>query len=292
MNKRIKALLVLTVIAIAFSACGRIAAYSEPPKMVAYEIAAAVDSNDGGIHADEYSEWSTEKCTPFVNTSIMKSKEVTFNGKTYIGEYWYSITELFNTYQTDYYTFDGGWFSVNRLDGSLSSIVFYNINTGKQTVEDCKGEALRLAKQYIDVDQYELSTRSDEYINTFIFQRYVDGYKTCAKLSIGFSTNGDIVTFNVMMTKEIEESVKQRGINNVNSVAELFGSKHAVELLDDKVKTMYPTLLNYEVTEKVLVVLADGSIGMVHIADVNYSVSESAESIGSSRVCILLCEAD
>jgi len=292
MNKRIKALLVLTVIAIAFSACAKTDIYGIPPKMAAYEIVAAVDSNDGGLHADECTEWSTDKCSAFVSQSATNNKTVEFNGKTYIGEYWYSVVELFNTYQTDYYTFDDGWFAVNQSDNSLSSIIFYDIKTGSKTVDDCEEEALRLAKQYIDVDHYELTTQSDEYINTYIFQRYIDGCKTCANLSIGFSTNGDVVTFSVMMTDEIEANLNQRGIISAKSTVERLGSDNGKMVLENKIKSIYPNLNEYEIVEKIIVILDDGSVGMVYIADVTYTLSEteSEENVGSSRICILVRE--
>ncbi len=155
-----------------------------------------------------------------INRGEKRLHAIVFDGQPYQGTYWYSVTEMFNNYQSDYYTFDGGWFAVKSSTGALVSFVDCDVVEGNLTIEDCKDEAFRIANQVIDVEQYELTATSDGLINTYFFQKYIDGCKTCAKLAVGISTSGKIVSFGYAMIDEIDLLVGQKHNDRISLLHE------------------------------------------------------------------------
>ena len=57
---------------------------------------ARVDLNETDI-------WSKENSNAFLDSSIQENKTIVFDGQPYQGTYWYSVTEMFNNYQSTVY---------------------------------------------------------------------------------------------------------------------------------------------------------------------------------------------
>ncbi len=258
---------------------------------IAYEITASADETDGGLHLNETDIWSKENCNASLDSSIQESKTIVFDGQPYQGTYWYSVTEMFNNYQSDYYTFDGGWFAVKSSTGALVSFVDCDVVEGNLTIEDCKDEAFRIANQVIDVEQYELTATSDGLINTYFFQKYIDGCKTCAKLAVGISTSGKIVSFGYAMIDEIDLVVGNKTALLENTIENL-NSVNGIGAIEEKVRRIYPNLHDYEIEDRTLVVAENGRVGVVYRVDVEIQDKSSLDEINmvSSCVYILLQE--
>lgn len=247
----------------------------------AYEITSAVDLNDGGIHVDEYPLWAVENCNAFSNGNASAIKSIKFNGEEFTGNYWYSVIELYNNYQSDYYEFPEGWFAVNSSTGDLVSIVFYSIREGNKTSEQCLELATTLAKQYIDLDEYVVNTVPGEFVHSYTFTRYINGIETCSKLSVGISTSGDIVTFSHMMLDAFDTSnlgkldIQIGDIELTTTAIE----ENSIDIVAKKINTIYPQNKRYVISKRLLVILESGKPGVVYFVDVDLPEIQQGDEI-------------
>ena len=247
----------------------------------AYEITATVDLNDGGTHVEEYPLWTVENCNAFSNSNAPAIKSVVFNGEEFTGSYWYSVIELYNNYQSDYYEFPGGWFAVNSSTGELVSIVFYSIREGDKTSEQCLELATTLAKQYIDIGEYVVNTVPGEFVHSYTFTRYINGIETCSKLSVGISTSGDIVAFSHMMLDAFDTSDSGKLDTQVSNVelATTAIEERSSDIMAKKISTIYPENERYVISKKLLVILESGKPGIVYFVDVDLPEIQQGDEI-------------
>lgn len=260
--------------------------------MVAYEIMSSADIYDGGIHVDEYPQWSCEKSNMFQDPLAEEVTAVEFEGREYSGKYWYSVVEPYNNYQSDYYEIPGGWYSINAENGKLLSLVLPNSEKGEKTIDDCKDKAISIAELFIDVEKYKLTTTEGEYVNAYYFRRFFEGYGTCALLAVGIGTDGSLVTFGRMMTDEMEQLLSEKDEEQIRKTLDKLCSEDGASVVEKKVRTIYDAIADYEVIDRTMTILDDGSIGVVYSVDVNFNDKadgeKEGEGITGSRIDILL----
>ncbi|MBO4831381.1 MAG: hypothetical protein J5569_02785 [Oscillospiraceae bacterium] len=243
--------------------------------------------------------WKDTAVAPVGSGEKENSKTIEFNNKTYTGEYWRSTVPFLANYQVDKYRFEGGWFGIKHSDGNLSSMNFSDTRAGQKSVDDCKNEAIRIAAHYIDINQYELTAKTEDFLNTYVFQRYFEGIETIAKLTISISTNGKIVTFSQIMTEEVEDLLNSGDINEFKNTIEKLTSEDSKKLVYEKIESIYKgyDILDCSIIKPIMVILDGGDIGVVYITDVSVilqTVSHGDQELyklGGGRECILLREA-
>ena len=188
------ALLYVVISCVFIMACSNATA-TDLSNISVLEIGSAIDASDGGTHASEYDLWSAANCYPHNDTAAAQKMEVTFNGNVFHGDYWYSLVESYNLHPSDYYSFSGGWFSINRNSGQLETIILMDFGTGNKSVDECKKYAEDIASQYIDLSQYSLMSSGGDPVYGYQFTKMVDGIETSDRLSVAISSSGDISSF-------------------------------------------------------------------------------------------------
>ena len=247
--------------------------------VAAYEINIAQDNIDYGHHADEYALWSSEKRTEHVRLDASKNVSVECNGKTINGEYKYTIRELFTTYETDCYERDKDWFEVEASSGKLLSAGTYSItSTGDKTEKECYTIAADIASKYINIKEYDLTVSTDgKTIYSFVFKRYVDGVETCAMFSVVITSAGEVVQISRRMNEEMSDALNAN-VEGINDIIRALCSDNAENAVKDKVREIYKDAGGYsfEIKNRILVLLEDGSFGLVYVIDVNVPDSPGA----------------
>lgn len=226
---------------------------------------------------DEYELWTSEKVNIHENKGAQSKMTVQFNGKTYSGEYWYSSTEFYNTYESDFYEFDEGWFSVKSGTNELDSIAFSGVSKGNCSKEECLKIAKSIANKYIDINEYELNIDTDETINYYTFVRKINGLETCDRLSVGVATNGEIVTFNAWMCSEFKRVAEMKDYPEewmLFKVDDLLGNNFD-ESITEMIKRSNRNIENVHVESVIMVSLGDSDYGLAYTVEGEFVTPES-----------------
>lgn len=290
MKKVLFGITILGIICFLVAACS----YSnttEPPStsISVLEIGAAVDSSDGGVHVSEYEIWSENNCNLHVDTSAPGSMKISFNGKECVGEYWYSIVETGYLHISDYYTYSEGWFSVNRENKQLETIILTDFGSGEKTLDDCLKNAVTIAQQYIDLSQYELVSIAGDPVYSYQFIKKIADIETSDRLSVGVSSSGEITSFTNFTSAKNEFTDS----NETRRLIEDFTSSDTNKMLENKIKSIYKDFSSYSVVDKRLVKLEKNKLGMLYTIDVDLKptiLSEDEVMVDTSRIQLLVCQ--
>lgn len=256
------------------------------------EIGAAADSMDGGVHISEYETWSESNCNPHTDTAAPASMKVSFNGKEYIGEYWYSIVEVGYPHMSDYYTCEDGWFSVNRDNKKLETILFMSFDSGKLSVDECRKSAETIAQQYIDLSQYRLTATAGDPVHSYQFIKMMGNLETTDRLSVGVSSSGEITSFTNFTFEQNSKSVFANSANT-NSVVESLSSSTVDASLEEKIESIYSDYSSYSIVNERVVELENDGVGILYTIDVDLeptSLSDGEIMLNSSRIQLLVCQ--
>ena len=231
--------------------------------LAVYEISAAADQSDTGTHTGAYSLWTGAQCAMDQDPSAPRSRAISFDGISYTGSYWYSTTELYDTYASDFYQFDGGWFSVRAGTEELASLALLTPPQGDNLYQwEIQAEAVRLAEQYIDPADYQLTASFDGTIHTFRFRRMVGTLPTCAEVSVGIYADGTLGTFCRKMTGEMDAALERIGFGAAETLAGRLSSQEALQAVEKKLNQTYSQLDAFDMDEKTLVLLETGDLGL------------------------------
>ena len=250
-------------------------------QLAAYEISGGSDS--GNISVEQVGDipWKTAS-TDTQSAVPEKTKTIIFDGKSYTGNYIYSSTNRFNTHMSNYYEFDGGHFSVSESSNKLDSIVFTVLDAGESSSAECETEALRIASQYINIDDYKLSVTSDEFNHGFQFVRYINGVETGARFSVIMSTTGKLHGMNYTMIDELEECIKDKGLSQIEATASLFSSKSSESLVQKTIDDNYDNNAGYSIPNGILIVSTDGQLGMYYEVKIDLAPVKDGEYLMQS----------
>ena len=229
-----------------------------------YEVGSRSDSSINTSYSD-YDYWRIENCSPQYRKDALKERTVIFEGKEYKGIYDYSCIDLYNNHYSDYYQFSDGVFSVNPLNDELELFAEFNENTGNVSSDTCLQKANQIASSYLDLSDFTITTRSDPFTHSILYQRYIDDIATCSKLSVGFNTQGDLVTFQRMMIDEMNSAIESYGEANLHELLALLTSETTMESLSQTFEENHNNYVTYNVQKPLLVILPNQSFGIVYI---------------------------
>lgn len=238
----------------------------------------------------EYGLWTYEKIDMHENHKAPESVTVSFDGNKYSGKYSYSSVEYYNTYESDFYDFDGGWFSVKTGTDELDSIAFYGANSGSKSVDDCLLIAKSIAEHYINIDEYDLTVKQKDDYCYFVYVRTINGVETCDRLSLIISTSGEIVSFNMWMCSEMKEILNAQNQRSPsweeNKVAELVDEKYEDALFEKIIKSNND-IKNLKVLDVTVVALENGDFGLVYNIE-GEIITKDAENDGEDIEPIMM----
>ena len=253
------------------------------------EIGSSADLSDEGYD----NIWSSENCNAHSDLSAPQKMQITFNGNKFNGDYLYSYIELYNLHPSDYYDFSGGCFSVNRESGQLETIIFTNFGSGDKSVEECKKYAEEMASQYIDTSQYKLESVSGDFVHGYHYIKTIDGIETSDRLSVAISTSGDIATFSNFTNNGFSKTDETETSAETNNLIKKFLSPHAINMIEDKIYSIYENCSSYKIVNKKLVRLENNKLGMVYTLDIEFEpvpAENNTFDIMSARIELLVCE--
>lgn len=228
--------------------------------MMQYEVlqVGGYDGEDGGTHASEFQLWDSSLQSYHQDSSAPKTTTVTFDGKTYSGEYSRSVVVAPTLYKAHVYKGDGVKFEINASTGDLTDILFYNTETLVHQYDEtaCKQIADNIAAEYIDINDFSVETviRDDSIL--FDYYRTVNGYKTTDELFITINCEGNVSYFGYFTLNDFE-----------NCELTAFFPQQAEQLVYDKLDSIYPASSNRtssEIQSVVLVKMEDGSVAFYY----------------------------
>ena len=232
------------------------------------EIEVLSGSSDGGIMVSEHGSCDETGRNSYEDKDAPQTAEVVFNGKTYKGEYEFSIVKRHFFHVSDYYDGQGAFFSVNRENAQLESIVISDqAKEGGKTADECRKIAEEISQQFIDLSQYTLSIKKGDSLRAYHFVRMIDGVATSDVLSVVVRSSGEIVSFNNYTSGKAGNAFSSADPKAIGDVIDRLSSSEVMTMIDNKVNAMYENCVSWSIVNKVLVELENHEIGLAYIID-------------------------
>lgn len=249
-----------------------------PNSFAIYNVSVETDATTEKGNNEDNPLWTLKKST-LQGDSAPENITVTFDGKLYTGEYWYSTVVRHNPYTSHYYSFSDGWFSVKSNTAEVDCIFFASPlrTNGYKSAEECKESALTLAKQYIDTGDYKLTMEITEDFYSYLFERYVENIRTDAFLSIGIDRSGELMFFSYGSTDELDTAVDRFEKDALKDRIALYTSEAVISAIGNEQIERFGKSSEVKLDDPVLVVLEDGDVGVVY--DVSVEVIAREENI-------------
>jgi|GEM_PF-2522260 len=234
----------------------------------AIEIEVLSGSSDGGAMVSEHGSIDEVERNSYEDKDAPQTAEVVFNGKTYKGEYEFSIVKRHFFHVSDYYDGQGVFFSVNRENAQLESIVISDqAEEGDKAADECRKIAEELARKYIDLSQYTLSINEYTRLYGFSFTRMINGVATSDVLSVVVRSSGEIVCFYNYTSGKAGNAFSSADPKAIGDVIDRLSSSEVMTMIDNKVNAMYENCASWSIVDKVLVELENHEIGLAYIID-------------------------
>ncbi|MBE6551203.1 MAG: hypothetical protein E7665_03610 [Ruminococcaceae bacterium] len=274
--------LIIVVVLLLTSVLGCGMSSGQEADYIALEIG-TFDADDGGLHTSEFAIWDENQTNYHQDAKAAENVSVTFNGKSYSGDYQRSATKVPNLYVSHRYKGDKVFFEVNGTTGELTSITFVYEPSESSSLsqEQCRTIADSIVDDYIEIDEYCTTVISQPiYSNclyTFTYYREISGYKSADSLTISIDGNGNVSSFGKSMLGSFDE---------IEAVS--VDSKKAADTIDAKLESIYKSnskRKSHSVDNVLLIKLEDGTCAFLYTVDNQF---EDAEVIYGSRVQILL----
>lgn len=196
-------------------------------------------------------------------------KSIIFNGGTvYTAKYRNSEIARATNYQTDYYHIGRIEFAVNHETGELTDLLAGEETGGNMTADDCSDKADHIAKQYLNIDEFEKTVTTD-YFHTFEYIRYIDGIRTSERFHIAFTTAGDFIYCGYTMQGAFDEFITPENLENTLIAVNAMNHEDALTALENKLKSDYPNYASHIIDDQKLTVLDDGSLATFFGVTVN-----------------------
>ncbi len=241
-----------------------------------YNVSEEEDTAGENSSVENSPLWTLKKSTAQGNNAP-QSITVTFDGKSYTGEYWYSAVMRHTPYTSHYYLFSEGWFSVKSTTAEVDCILFAlpSQTSGNKSAEECKATAVTLASQYINVDDYKLTIETTENLHAYSFERYVEDMRTEAYLSVGIDKDGKVVSFSFGSTKELDAALAKMDKEGLKERLALYTSDEVVSAIRKEQIELSEKDAQIKLSDPCMVVLENGDIGVMY--DVTVDVVEQKE---------------
>lgn len=246
----------------------------------ALDITEASDGMDPVRHVMEYTSLATNQTDSVQDASAPAQMTVTFQGKSYTGEYDYSICQFPETHKRHKYDGDHILFDIHAQTGKLLYFLRTDADAFDQRFvvgdEQCLELAKAAAREYIAVDDYQYEVSKDDELGnhryTVRFYREIGGYRTNDNLVITINGNGEVVAMSQTMLGSFD------GVSSFE-----LGAQAAETMLDAKVDGLYRDIenyLDYEIRTVRLITLEDGSRALYYLIDVSFDAgNEEGEAL-------------
>ncbi|MCD7788236.1 MAG: hypothetical protein LUH59_04830 [Firmicutes bacterium] len=278
----------LYLILVCFAAILTVSSCSESGTIVALEIGGIYDADDGGNHAPDYNVWYSEDRLSFEDSTVDSTYTIEVDGTEYSGKYSYSAIEVYNNYQSDYYTIQSdiynGEFAINHDTDDV--VLFLLFNAGDESISTSisidvnRKKADDYVSQFVSLDDYDVEFYEGEYTHRFIYTKVIDGIETYDCISVCISPKtGKINVLSVGMLGSVNEK------DAVASVSALT-SKSAEQVLEEKIYAIYSECDSYEIKNETLVILDSGEYGIVYRIDALYANNDESNACTTN---ILVC---
>ncbi len=268
-NRKYYILLIALITTLIFSSCA-------DKGISAYQISMPQDSLEEIKHNIDYAFSDKKPYVYYEDNNADKTFTVNFDGKEYVGTYENSAYYSYNTYVTHNYRFEGGNFEINGRTNKLEYIVFFEngkVTDGSATIDECREKAERIFKQYIDVNDYELTEKDTAYYG-FSYQKNISGVPSNERLSILFAKNGEIASFSCSMLGQIPTNTKTQ------ERVKVLTSEKGLKEVENKISYIYADSkisYEYEVKDKLAVKTKEGDIGVIYFVSIKEEVQPNAE---------------
>ncbi len=268
-NRKYYILLIVLIITLAFSGCS-------DKEISAYQISMPQDSLEEVKHNIDYAFSDKRPYVLYEDKNADKTFTVNFDGKDYVGTYESSAYYSYNTYVTHNYRFEGGKFEINGRTNNLENITIFEngkVTDGSATIDECREKANKIFKQYIEINDYEV-TEDDTAYYIFACQKYISGIATNQRISILFAKNGEIASFSCSDMDNIPTNTKTQ------QRVELLASEKGLREVENKISTIYANSkidYEYEIKDKLVVKTKEGDIGVIYFVSIKEEVQPNEE---------------
>lgn len=260
-----KSIIFVTLCLILMLICGcNSSVPNEKINYVAYE-AGGFDSSDNGLHVSEIPIWSKDNLSRKTDQTAPQTISITFNGKTYTGNYVSSGVMTPKLYVEHKYYGDNAIFEINTNTGALSSFLLAEEPTHYSTITEnqCKQIADSIAKEYIDLSKYSIETQKrslselyDNYIYTVTYYKEISGFITSDKLSISVLGDGTVMSF---------DCANLGSFNDIEKIQ--YNEEKIHTAISEKISSIYPTTTKhtgFKINSVILIRLEDGTSAFLY----------------------------
>ncbi len=173
------------------------------------------------------------------------------------------------------------WYKVDRLtvDGEERDISqdlkeYAELETVENRNNQCRTEAMQIAQQLINIDDYELTVDEREGV-MLRFHKKLFGYDTCARLNVSVIKNeyymaddADIeIGIGRILIDEMDALISSYDEAELKATLDKLGDDAVETAIQEKLKSAYPQLSNWELGKRMVVNAPDNEIGMVYVMD-------------------------
>ena len=163
---------------------------------------------------------------------------------------------------------------MNETTGQVDYIKSTMLSTGGKTEAECEAEVIRIASQFINPEDYELTVQADEKSKTFLFVRYIGGIETSARLCVTMKTYGGLYklySVELQMVDEVEAYIHEHGLSKTERQAKRLSSYAGRSLVKEKIKENDSDNAGYTMQDGVLTVSGDGKLGVLYEVNVAWN---------------------
>lgn len=281
-----KTLLLILIVSLCF-----VFTNCEEKQIEKYQSLIVDSSNDNLSVPSEYSVQGTY----FIKKN-MPDKSCTFQGKTYVGEYWKSIQNKGNSFVTDCYGNPGSvQFGFKEGTDELVWLALFTKNDFEiiptlENVADPENTALKIAteiaQEFIDISEYSQeitkysSTIDGMDVYTVYFKRLVCGYDSSDFIAVTVTSKGTLSSFT---------------IGDINAFKDITLGFEPIEIersLNKKIENTYiKRNIDAKVTgisNQILIRTANGDICMY--SEVSITIKKEGDSTEYSYLITLITE--
>lgn len=230
--------------------------------------AGGADGNTTEGKMKEYSFWSSANVASTQDPSAPETVTISFNGKQYVGTYSRSMIRKPNTYVSHRYKSDEVIFEIHGETGALTNLIFLSelAQVGTLGESDCRAIADEIAKEYLELEMYEVERTDLSYHNNMVYSytyyRSINGLKSSDRLTVTVCADGSISSFGVTMLGAFSR-IPRFAIND----------KEIIATIEKELVAEYGEVPEYEIKGKpIAVVLDDGDFAYFYSIRVNKSI--------------------
>lgn len=293
MKKIVKMIVLCHLFSVCFSLLSACSSHHvcEPVIMKTYNVLECdySDSVSGANHKVEYDYWTVGR---HIDTNIEKERQIMLDKNVTQGVYQYSQHQMPNNYPTHIYKDAKGTRFATDPDGFPVFFFWGNRQTdtpslGVHTEQQCLSVARDFLSNYADVDEYEITTKtdSDKGIYEFTFTKWLNSYRTTDSATIVVKNDGSLYSYSSFMLGRLPTSADVE-----------FNPDVAKQSVYQKLDTIYsPVRANYSAVTYgtpnfEYTILENGDLAILCVVDIQCENSNGGGicTIQSEKVALII----